>query len=387
MNKILYFPYITIPNTPWLASALLYWDRVGSIVPHEYIENPSWFSPYMRELVIAGLVEQIFPEDHLHKVPRFQRAFLDFIDKSERAHYFRTKNLDWVNANNRSNDPLAGSFQLHKDKLAGRRTRAANRVIGQCRWPKKPVSAPIHTGKLEGLADELERRGLARIISPPWIEVEGYTAYHFMAYLASVLGTVTGYQPATDGYIGLADLTDNHRPPRHASQIQEELRPQLLTDILPYPVVINDINKLVRFKERYSEQLVRFRRHVEDFLSRLESAGHEHAREMLRSFRSENKDEMEELTARMKEQRWRLIGLTTLCSISSSLIPLTKAVAQNQKLAMLEAVPGLISAIGAALSAKQLKSIRRHPLAYAIMARQAFPANKRYRVMIDPFRG
>jgi hypothetical protein len=389
MNKILYFPYISVPKTPWLASALLYWDRIGSIVPYEYTENPSQLTPYMRELVIAGLVEQIFPEDHLHKVPRFQESFLNFIDKSGRAEYFRTKNRDWFNPGTGTTDSLSNSFQLHEDKLAGRRPVRVSRISGRCSWPKekRATSAPIHTGKLEGLAAGLEERGLARIVNPPWIEVEGYTAYHFMAYLASILGKVTGYQPATDGYNGLADLTDNPRRPRHTSQIRDELRAQVLTDILPSPMEIQDISELVRFKERHGRQLVRFRKHVEDFLSRLETAGAEHSREMIKSFRADNRDQIEDITARMREQRWKFIGLTTLCSVGSALIPLTKAVAQNQKGALWEAIPGLVAAIGSALSSRQVSSLRRHPLAYAIMARQFIYKNSTKARVLDPFAG
>lgn len=32
-RKVLYFPYISVPESAWFTRVLLYWDEVGSIVP------------------------------------------------------------------------------------------------------------------------------------------------------------------------------------------------------------------------------------------------------------------------------------------------------------------------------------------------------------------
>lgn len=39
-NKILYFPYINVPDTAWFSRMLLYWDEVGAIIPYDFIDNP-----------------------------------------------------------------------------------------------------------------------------------------------------------------------------------------------------------------------------------------------------------------------------------------------------------------------------------------------------------
>ncbi len=35
-NNVLYFPYISVPSSVWFTRMLLYWDKVGSIVPRDY---------------------------------------------------------------------------------------------------------------------------------------------------------------------------------------------------------------------------------------------------------------------------------------------------------------------------------------------------------------
>jgi hypothetical protein len=47
----LYFPLISPPASDWLTRALLDWDRVGTIVPHDWVENPKLLGEHMLELV------------------------------------------------------------------------------------------------------------------------------------------------------------------------------------------------------------------------------------------------------------------------------------------------------------------------------------------------
>jgi hypothetical protein len=53
-DKVLYFPYIRVPDSEWFTQVLLYWDEVGSIVPYEYVYSPEKLGPHMRELVQLG---------------------------------------------------------------------------------------------------------------------------------------------------------------------------------------------------------------------------------------------------------------------------------------------------------------------------------------------
>ncbi|HHT9131146.1 MAG TPA: hypothetical protein ACFYED_01530 [Candidatus Tripitaka californicus] len=82
-DKVLYFPYIRVPENEWFTRVLLYWDEIGSIVPSEYIYRPEALGNYMIELLQSGLVRQVFPGDYTHKIPKFEEAFLELIDKDK----------------------------------------------------------------------------------------------------------------------------------------------------------------------------------------------------------------------------------------------------------------------------------------------------------------
>ena len=61
MDKLLYYPYINLPETNWTVRVLLYYDEVGSIVPQQYFYAPEEYNPYMRNLIQEGLVNPINP--------------------------------------------------------------------------------------------------------------------------------------------------------------------------------------------------------------------------------------------------------------------------------------------------------------------------------------
>lgn len=63
MNKLLYYPTISIPDPFWLPNALLYWDGLATIAPVQYLEDPSRFSPLMRSLLREELIEIVQPEE------------------------------------------------------------------------------------------------------------------------------------------------------------------------------------------------------------------------------------------------------------------------------------------------------------------------------------
>lgn len=158
-DKVLYFPYIRVPENVWFTRVLLYWDEVGSIVPSEYIRVPESLGTYMRELVQAELVKTVVPPDYTYKIPRFREAFLELVDQNQIIANRRGIALE-------RNE----TFRIHIEKSG------------------------------DALAEALYDRGLARPAGYPWLEVEKLTADLFMAYLASVLGKLEDLQmnPITD---------------------------------------------------------------------------------------------------------------------------------------------------------------------------------------------
>ena len=79
-NKVLYFPYINVPNSDWFTRMLLYWDEVGAIVPYDYIEYPEKLREHTRSLVEACLVRQVIPGEHIHRIPSFRDSFSEYLN-------------------------------------------------------------------------------------------------------------------------------------------------------------------------------------------------------------------------------------------------------------------------------------------------------------------
>lgn len=85
LTNALYFPYISVPDEIWTVKTLLYWDKLSSIVPMEYIERPEELGPFMQELVHEGLVQQVFPAAYLHQLELFEDCFICFVEKRIRS--------------------------------------------------------------------------------------------------------------------------------------------------------------------------------------------------------------------------------------------------------------------------------------------------------------
>ena len=81
-DRVLYFPYIRVPENKWFTRVLLYWDEVGSIVPSEYVDEPEGLGRYMAALVKEGQVTPVTPGAYIHKVPSFEESFLKMIDNN-----------------------------------------------------------------------------------------------------------------------------------------------------------------------------------------------------------------------------------------------------------------------------------------------------------------
>lgn len=212
-NKLLYFPYINIPNTSWTAKSILYWDKVGAIVPDIYKDNPNRFENNMLDLVQTGLIEQVSPYQYIHRINNFDDLFYQLTQSP-------TFDIDERQINFRS----GFTNRLHIQKFG------------------------------DSLLNELIRMGIASRESWEWYHVEAKTARLFMMYLATIISQMDNYTPATDKTRNI-DLSIQQNLP---SYLKQRIRGQFLNDLLPYPIEM-DIPKLVRFKEKYYTELNSFR--------------------------------------------------------------------------------------------------------------------------------
>ena len=333
-DRVLYFPYINIPKTSWTIRALLYWDQLGSIVPHEYLDRPEKFDAQMLELVRTGLVKQIVPGMHLHKVNRFGAEFMNMV----------------LNAPDVEDRRLAF--------LHGRRV------------------VRIHMEKLHNVADMLVAEGLARpsTRARSWYSVETTTSRLFMAYLASVLGHLdeVNMMPITDRPASFGAYAGEARRLEVPDNLQNQIRVTLLREILPAPMAPISTAELIKFKERHGVLLQRFRASIEQRVADLAAVTNAEIRaERIRQVVDNAQERIEEIQARMEERGWKNVVCGTLCSLMCAGCGAVDAFGPDARpIAGVGALAGLINAIyGVFQERADRKAIARSPLAYAAVFR------------------
>jgi len=186
-DSVLYFPMIRPPESAWFARVLLYWDKVGTMMPAQYSEDHAFLQPYTSALVREGLLTVVPPDESVWRsgATNYFDAFLALVDS----------------------DPF------------GVRQEPAN----EREW------ASVHVDKTGlGLAMALEDRGLAERYQgaeyAAWVQVEHHTADLLMAFLASIVGKDPNVvmDPITDSEASMAAFTTL---PEQDRQINAELEP------------------------------------------------------------------------------------------------------------------------------------------------------------------
>jgi hypothetical protein len=65
-RTILYYPSITIQSPGWIRKSILYWDRIGTMIPRDF-DTEQYFNEDMRILSDKGLLVPLYPEEHIKK--------------------------------------------------------------------------------------------------------------------------------------------------------------------------------------------------------------------------------------------------------------------------------------------------------------------------------
>lgn len=213
-DKLLYFPYINIPKNNWTIKSLLYWDKVGVIVPPTYIRRTHLYENFTKDLLETDLITQVFPYQHTYKAPNFDNGFMELITSPN----FRIE---------RKRDRFNRGYQarIHLQKFGER--------------------------SLQLLVD----LGIATRIDWEWFYVERETANTIMLYLATIISTVENYTASTDRY-GFAQHYRN--PTAILTRNLSDIRGGLLNEVMPFPYNPN-LHDLRNFKEKYKKELKAFR--------------------------------------------------------------------------------------------------------------------------------
>jgi len=255
-SNVVYYPYITPPNNEWFIRILLYWDKIFSIVPSEYLDKSHEFDDWMKDLLETNLVQPIIPKQYIDRVPNFENAFLQYIDS--RSHISSSR---------------------------------SQRTI------------PIHIEKLKNIGDRLKERNLATNREYPWWNVEYQTGNEFMAYLATVLGELSQFKaiPMTNSLDSFSFVLPK------SNHILDKIRQGLLEDVLPAPKNCIDPRVLVGFKDDNKETLRRFRTRIEEVSIELATIEDDYLRQRKKEiFLEEIKQDKRDIISLLEGNNWNV---------------------------------------------------------------------------------
>lgn len=318
MDNLLYYPYINLPKTDWTARTLLYYDRIGSIVPQRYLYNE--YDPFMKEIVDNELVEPINPMNVLDNPWQVFHPFIEYI------------NNDQFQLDKRRASFRGGKLgRIHRDKFEGRGSR-------------------IHSDKFDGeIFYQLTQMGLAFEQNSHWFIVEQKTAGELMTFLASVLGGKLNYQPTTDQE-RKRFATIQTKEVFQSYKMIDRKRELILNELLPFPDAI-DLTKLKSFKDKHINLLYSFRNKIE--LIVLNPAIEEDTPFFQETIR-ELKLRKEELLAKMNEKKLGKIFFGTVCGIVGGAIGVLTA---GGWAGAALASPGFANAVYSALQIERAEDI------------------------------
>lgn len=324
MNKLLYYPTISIPDPSWLPKALLYWDGLATIAPVEYLEHPSRFSNFTRTLLREELIEIVQPEEYAYSHHEEYMAFFDWA--LHNADSFSLKSLS---------PGIPSFYKLHMGKLG------------------------YHFGR------ELVRANLARHVDDEWFLMEPKLGEAFMTFLAILIGQETDRDPVTDRFLGVSSLffVDRHTASRQSAIVKSALRNLILDEILPVPNGLHGIEGLQdvrRFKERYHDELERFRCHIEDFILSVDGQPEAVQNERRKIFLRNAQEEINELKGHMGWFRAPQIDLGTFIAAAPCAFG---ALSEDYA----GAAVSIAALVGETMYNRERSHNRKKPLAYAAL--------------------
>jgi|SRR5208337_550572 len=299
-RNVIYFPYIRVPDNEWFNRVLLYWDKIGSIVPEEFIHDPPQLGEYMDSLIKTKLVNPINPSKYIYRIPKYTESFLSYVDNP--------------------NYP----------------------VIPDRNQRKTLPTTRIHISKMTmDLIQGLIRRNLAEESEFPWYKVETYTANQFMAYLAACLGNLPeiNSKPITDSAISLRTFDPHATYETMLYPEIDSMRTIILENILPAPNTSIHPDEIAQFKFRYAHDLRQFRNRIENVLIDNADKSPDLRKMKINQFIIETRDDIEYLTEQMKNNGWKSITLGDLLAFGKASFNTTLGLFTS----------GLIGAVGGAM--------------------------------------
>lgn len=249
-RTILYYPYIDVPATgTWIRGALLYWDKIAAVVPRSYDD-------YQDSMALA----------------RYSAPIQDLYERE----IFRP-----INPSRLVMAPSARRTEFESE-LVNRMVRL-KKLIGT-----RPIELDVEVYR-DKLSDrcfsELERLELAR-------EGKDWRFYYFEPRAAQLYMSLLAKYLAETEEEPTITATDKSTICRAINQpLKGDERSEVLSvtfkGLVPVPHSAVKLEEIVRFREKYQDELLRFRAAMDTFDLTIESLKH---KELLNAARAKRDD-------------------------------------------------------------------------------------------------
>lgn len=376
-SKALYYPWIEVQDESWLKNAILYWDKIQTIVPRSI--NKPYKNKTAKALFKEGLLIPFYVYPDLEDVEEITEDVLEYINSTEGAQVLLSEDV-------------ADSRFIHPDKFSGRIFEAISMY---------PEKLPFKIQEI--LRESLDNEG-------GWISVDRRFANFYMTLLATHLSGKHGIALLTDsasnsqlaniarldGHLslyptGYDDMRRHARAWRMYSKRDRSLAQGMLADLILEGIRIDPdthVDKIITFRNKFQNELGNFRTKIDELTREISN---EQPLEALRQniydkYLNEVKPAIESLKKGLKDNLIRSVTDNFL-KISSFSIPTTSI-----SLALLGlSIPyALLAGTGISLTANSVRynvdkaqTLRQNPYSYLLKAQKEFDPN-RYHVTVTP---
>ena len=290
-RKLLYYPYIDIPNLSFVKKAILYWDKISSIVPYEY-DYKCHLNPHIQYLKDEGEYEPISTANLYFSCDTWE-------------------NTETIRQNfNKELIKILSSIQIKKSEKFSRLHK------------EKLREYKVHKNKIVGFEDEiylfLKDRGFLIKEDLEWMYLPEDIADIIMAILAKYLAICDkDYTvPATDKE-KYENIAFNIKTKEHFLT-NKSLALNLFLKKLPVPRDDVSLQEIIQFKRKRCAELLEFRNFISSFQNRLvEAKTTEEIKKVLVDFNEKVNRKKQEIEKLLKDAK---INYTV--TIVKSLIPL-----------------------------------------------------------------
>ena len=244
-QTILYYPTIDIQDGNWLRNAILYWDKVASIVPYESYNE---LSPELNYLRMRGIYTPIYP------INLFESKYRADFEKSviKRLKNYKLKSSKYgIKINKNFNTEKLFSVKMHKNKIY-----APN------------LLELLHNNKLTSNLYNylLENDFIEEYNGSEWVKISNKFAEIYMYTLAEYLIKIS------DENIVIGFDQEKYRKQFYPNTWKADRNGCLkisIKECFPLPALNTSIEDLLSFKERYGEDYLVFRNKLLDLEKKL----------------------------------------------------------------------------------------------------------------------